>query len=149
MDIDRFMTRLNPVVVRLLESRLHGLLSRGLMVIHIEGIRTGKRYRIPVGYQRQEDQLLILVSKSRRKNWWRNFKSERRVAITVRGKPESGLASLVDKESELFRRCVNATFDRLPGLAGQFGIARIGEDGLTDDEWTVVKAEAQVLVINL
>ena len=97
MDLDKIMTKLNPVMVRILESRLHGLLSRGLMVIHIQGVRSGKRYKIPVGYQRYGDQLVVLVSKSRRKNWWRNYRSEHSVEVTVRGLLKPGLASLVER----------------------------------------------------
>jgi hypothetical protein len=149
MDIDRIMTRLNPWVVRLLESRAHGLLSRGLMVLHVEGVRSGRCYNIPVGYQRQENSLIVLVSKSRRKNWWRNYRVEIPIGITVRGENKTGLASLVDKESEMFRRCVSATFSRVPGLSRQFGIAHIGSAGLSTEDWGVVKLEAEVVVIKL
>jgi hypothetical protein len=149
MDLDRIMTRLNPWVVRLLESRAHGLLSRGLMVVHVEGVRSSKCYRIPVGYQRYEDSLIVLVSKSRRKNWWRNYRLEIPLKLTVRGEVKTGLASLVDKESEMFRRCVSTTFNRVPGLSRQFGIARIGAAGLSKEDWAVVKLEAQLVVIKL
>jgi hypothetical protein len=149
MDVDRIMTKLNPWVVRLLESRAHGLLSRGLIVVHVEGVRSGKCYNIPVGYQRQEDSLIVLVSKSRRKNWWRNYRVEIPIRITVRGETKSGLASLVDKESEMFRRCVSITFKRVPGLSRQFGVAHIGRAGLSTEDWAVVKLEAEAVVIKL
>jgi hypothetical protein len=149
MDVDRIMTKLNPWVVRLLESRAHGLLSRGLIVVHVEGVRSGKCYNIPVGYQRQEDSLFVLVSKSRRKNWWRNYRVEIPIRITVRGETKSGLASLVDKESAMFRRCVSTTFKRVPGLSRQFGVAHIGRAGLSTEDWAVVKLEAEAVVIKL
>ncbi len=149
MDVDRIMTRLNPWVVSLLESRVHGVLSRALMVLHVEGARSGRRYKIPVGYQHQDDLLIVLVSKSRRKNWWRNYRIEKPVTVSVRGEPKSGVASLVDKESEMFRRCVTTTFARIPALSKQFGIARVGPAGLSSEDWVVVKLEAEVVVIKL
>jgi hypothetical protein len=149
MDIDKIMTRLNPWVVRLLQSRAHSLLSRGLMVVHVEGIISGKTYSIPVGYQHKGDLLIVLVSKSRRKKWWRNYRDERPVRITVRGETKTGLASLVDKQSEMFSSSVSATFKRVPGLSRQFGIAHIGSAGLSTEDWGVVKLEAEVVVIKL
>ena len=50
MDIDRLMTRLNPVIGAVLRSPLHPLLSHGLALLHVTGRRSGRRYWIPVGY---------------------------------------------------------------------------------------------------
>lgn len=149
MDIDRIMTRLNPWVVWLLESRAHSLLSRALMVVHIQGVRSGKCYKIPVGYQCQGDKLFVLVSKSQRKNWWRNYRVERPIKITVGGEIKSGSASLVDKEGEIFKRYVNNAFNRVPGLSKQFGIARIGSAEMSIEDWAVVRSEAEGVVIKL
>ena len=67
MDVDRLMTRLNPAVVWVLRSRLHGLLSWGLMLVTVTGRRTGRTYTIPVGYQRDREAITVLVSKPSRK----------------------------------------------------------------------------------
>lgn len=147
MDLDSVMTKLNPLMVSLLESRCHGLLSRGLMVIHVQGVRSGVRYKIPVGYQRKEELLWVLVSKAPRKKWWRNYRSENAVAMTVRGERISGIASLVDKESDKFKEVVSLTFARVPGLSRQFGIKGVSANQLSDEQWDVVKSEAELVEV--
>lgn len=154
MDIDSIMTKLNPLVVRLLQSRLHRLLSRGLMVVHVEGVKSGMRYKIPVGYQRQKlaggaEQCVVLVSKSRRKNWWRNYKAEVSVDITIGGELRSGLGALVDKQSQFFEEAINQTFQRIPVLAKQFGIRYNAKQGLTAEDLVIVSLDAEVLIIRL
>ena len=149
MDIDKIMTRFNPVIVRLLTSRWHGLLSRALLVLHVQGVRSGRRYDIPVGYQRQGNLLIILVSKSRRKQWWRNYRTAVTVQVTMAGRRQSGHASLVDKDSEMFKQWVVITFQRVPGLSKQFGISYSGHRALTAQEYVVVRQEAEMVLITL
>ena len=149
MDIDRIMTRLNPLIVRLLESSCHGVLSRGLLVLHVCGVRSGKRYKIPVGYQRQGDVIKVLVSKARRKNWWRNYRTANTLSVTVKGKVLTGQACLVDKNSDEFKRFVAATFARVPGLSKQFGITYVKGNEISDTDWEVVKHDAEMVTIVL
>ncbi|MGJ8687376.1 MAG: nitroreductase/quinone reductase family protein, partial [Spongiibacteraceae bacterium] len=85
MDIDRVFSKMNPLMVAVLESRIHWLLSAGLMVVHVRGRRSGCAYKIPVGYQRKGDEIFVLVSKSRRKNWWRNYREQAPVNVTLKG----------------------------------------------------------------
>jgi len=86
MDVDRIATRLNPVVVWILRSPLHRLLSRGLMLLSYTGRRSGRRHAIPVGYQRSGAVITVLASRARRKRWWRNFREPAPVELLVRGR---------------------------------------------------------------
>lgn len=149
MDFDKVMTKLNPWIIRLLESRCHGLLSYALMVVHVKGVKSGKRYSIPVGYQKEGSQIKVLVSKSRRKNWWRNYRAEAPIDLTLKGKTLSGKASLLDKESEQFCNFVYSTFERVPGLSKQFGIDHVRGAQLSAVEWKTVKADSEVVEIAL
>lgn len=132
IDVDRWMTSLNPLVVWLLRSPLHRLLDGGLMLLTVTGRRTGRRYTIPVGYQRDGDVLYVLVSKARRKQWWRNFRTPAPLDVEVRGERRRGEAHVVDPASAHFVSIVEATLARLPMLAGQLGIAYDARRGLTD-----------------
>jgi hypothetical protein len=40
---------INPVLRAVLASPLHGIASKGLLVLHVRGRRTGKVYDVPVG----------------------------------------------------------------------------------------------------
>ena len=72
------------------------------MLITVTGRRTGRRYMIPVGYQRDEDVLTILVSEAPKKQWWRNFHDPAPVEVRVKGKTLSGIAELVAPTSPEF-----------------------------------------------
>jgi deazaflavin-dependent oxidoreductase (nitroreductase family) len=118
VDADRVMSRLNARIGWLLRSPLHPLLSFGLMLITVTGRRSGRRYTIPVGYQRHGDSIRVLVSKPHRKQWWRNFREPAAVELRVRGKALRGRARVVPSDTPEFREAVAETLRRLPFLAG-------------------------------
>jgi deazaflavin-dependent oxidoreductase (nitroreductase family) len=149
MDVDRWMTRVNPVVAWLLRSPLHALLDAGLLLITVTGRRSGRRYTIPVGYQRDGDTLRVLVSKARRKQWWRNYRDPRPIEVLLRGDVRHGEARVVPPGSRAFRDVVDRTLQRLPSLGRQFGIAYDRRRGLTDDQWRTVAADAALVEIEL
>lgn len=139
------MQRLNPVVVWLLRSPLHPLLDWGLMLVAVTGRRTGRVYTIPVGYQRDGDALVVLVSKPSRKQWWRNYRDRGPIGVWVRGRAADGHAIVVEPRSPVFRNDIERVLRRVPGLGRQFGIAYDRRTGLTAAQLDVV-AEAAVVV---
>jgi deazaflavin-dependent oxidoreductase (nitroreductase family) len=149
IDIDRWMTRSNPLVIGLLRSPLHVVLGGGLMLLTITGRRSGRRYTIPVGYQRDGDVLRVLVSKARRKQWWRNFRVPAPVEVELHGERLQGTARVVDATSQPFRDVVAATLQRLPMLGAQLGIAVERGRGLSDQQLEVVSREAALVEITL
>jgi len=62
----------NPVLIQLLRSPLHGLLSKSVMLITYAGRKSGKEYTAPVSYVRHDGALLIVAS--REHAWWRNLR---------------------------------------------------------------------------
>ena len=149
MDLDRLMTRLNPVVAWLLRSPLHPLLSGALMLLQVTGRRTGRRYWIPVGYQRDGNTITVLVSRARRKQWWRNYREPGPVTVRLRGRTLRGRARLVPPESDTFRAALETTFRRLPGLGGQFGIRYDRSTGLTASQCRTVATNGAVVSIDI
>jgi deazaflavin-dependent oxidoreductase (nitroreductase family) len=146
-DIDRWTTRLNPLVVRLLRSPLHRVLGGGLMLITVTGRRTGRVYTIPVGYQRDGDVLHVLVSKARRKQWWRNFRSAAPLQVELRGERFAAVGRVVDPRSEQFVRVVEATLRRLPLLARQLGVAWDARAGLSGAQREMLARETALVEI--
>ena len=73
MSVDGVLSRLNPVIAALLRSPLHPLLSPGLVLVTVTGRHSGRRYTIPVGYQRDGDDLVVMVSEARRKQLRRRY----------------------------------------------------------------------------
>jgi uncharacterized protein YndB with AHSA1/START domain len=146
-DVDRWTTRLNPLVVRLLRSPLHHLIGGGLMLITVTGRRTGRRYTIPVGYQRDGDVLHVLVSKARRKQWWRNFRDATPLEVELHGARFAAAGVVVEPSSARFFAVVEATLRRLPMLARQFGIVWDPSAGLDAEQRDVLSREVALVAI--
>ena len=149
MDIDRLMQRLNPAVAWLLRSPLHAVLDWGLLLVTVTGRRSGRVYTIPVGYQRDGEALVVLVSKPSRKQWWRNYRDARPIGVLLRGRPAQGRAIVVAPDSPEFRAQLERSLRRVPGLGRQFGIAYDRRIGLTDAQLDVVAHAAVVVRIEL
>ena len=149
MDVDRIASRAKPLVAAILRSPLHPLLSFGLMLISFEGRKTGRRYTFPVGYQQSGDTITVLASRARRKTWWRNFREPRPVEVLVRGQRLVGEGRVLPGDTEEFRAAVEATFRRLPRLAGQFGIAYERGQRIREEEWRTIVAEGAVVKVAL
>lgn len=100
----------NRVVVPLLRSPLHGVLSRRLMVITYAGVRSGGEYSIPVAYYRWSDEEVWVFGA--RTGWMTNFRRPRSVSLQLRGRRQSAVARVVEDR------------ERVAGL-----ILRISESG--------------------
>jgi F420H(2)-dependent quinone reductase len=149
MDFDRIVTRLNPAVAWLLRSPLHPVLSSGLALLRVTGCRTGRRYWIPVGYRREGDGLTVLVSRARRKQWWRNYREPAPVDVLLRGQLRHGTAHVVPPGSAPFAAAFEETFRRLPRLGGQFGIRYDRQAGLTPSQVQTLATTGAVVAIEL
>lgn len=59
----------SPVTGFMLAGRLHGLMSRNLLLLSYSGRRTGRSYKTPVSYVRDGSDLLVPGGGK----WWRNL----------------------------------------------------------------------------
>jgi deazaflavin-dependent oxidoreductase (nitroreductase family) len=143
------MSKLNGPVAWVLRSRLHPLLSFGLMLLTWTGRRSGRRYTIPVGYQRLGNSIRVLVSRPHRKQWWRNFREPAAVEVRFRGTSLLGRARVVPSDAPEFREAIAETLRRLPFLGRQFGIGSPRGGHLSEAQWQRVCAQAVLVVIAL
>ena len=88
----RFIRAINPLVVFLLTSPLHFLVSKWFMVLNVTGRKTGTVYRIPVQYYQQGHVLMVITSRDYR--WWRNLIDGTLVEVNLRGKTVKGHTSI-------------------------------------------------------
>jgi hypothetical protein len=64
----------NRLAVALLDAPVLGrIVGRGLVKIRYVGRRSGKTVKLPVGYRRSGDDIIIGVAAPDAKTWWRNF----------------------------------------------------------------------------
>lgn len=78
----RLINATNPFVRWVLRSRMHRLLDRALIVLHVVGRKTGHVYDIPVGYQRSGEQLWVVTQH----RWRSNLRGGAQVEVSVRGR---------------------------------------------------------------
>ena len=149
MSVDAILSRLNPLIGALLRSPLHALLSSGLLLLTITGRHTGRRYRIPVGYQRDGDDLVVMVSEARRKQWWRNYYEPAPVSVRLRGRDRPGRAELVAPGSDEFRALVERTLARLPAMTRVFRIDYDRAAGLRPDQLDFLGEQIAIVRIRL
>jgi hypothetical protein len=147
VSADSFFTRLNPLIAGVLRSPLHWLLSPGLMLITVTGRRSGRRSTFPVGYQRDGDELTVMVSEARRKSWWRNFEEPAPIELRLRGRALRGRAEVVRPGSVAFERACARTLRRMPWLDRAFGIDYDRRRGL--DEAQLEALGRQIAVVRI
>ena len=75
----------NAIVIALLRSPAHRVLSGRLIVLSYTGRRTGRRHTIPVGYTEHPGHLVVMVGHPERKQWWRNLREPAPVRVLLRG----------------------------------------------------------------
>ncbi len=149
MSLDGVLSLLNPMIGALLRSPLHALLSPGLLLLTVTGRHSGKRYSIPVGYQRDGDDLVVMVSEARRKQWWRNYYEPGPVSVRLRGRDRAGRAELVAPGSDEFRSIVEQTLLRMPWMGRVFRVAYDRSKGLRDDQIDFLGEEIAIVRIRL
>lgn len=79
----------NPIVLWVLQSPIHWLVSHRLAVLAYEGRRSGRTYATPVLYRRVEGRILLLTP-AEGTNWWKNFRGGHPLRIVVRGRRLAG-----------------------------------------------------------
>ena len=149
VSLDSIFSRLNPLVALLLRSPLHGLASGGLMLLTFTGRRSGRRFTIPLGYQRDGDVLTVMVSYASRKQWWKNYREPGPVELRLRGRTRSATAQVVSTDTPEFRHKTERTLRRMPWMAGQFGIEYQKGDKLSEEQFARLAANIACVQITL
>jgi hypothetical protein len=148
-SINDIFTRLNPLLVAVLRSPFHFLLSGGLGLLTVTGRRTGRRRTFPVGYQREGNKIIILASEAHKKQWWRNYRTPAPATLLVRGKELTGTGLLLEPGGAEFVRHVEQTFRRVPGLAKSWGVAFDRKTGLTEEQIDYLRTAGAAVEIQL
>jgi hypothetical protein len=150
VSVDRLFTVLNPLIALLLRSPLHALLSAALVLITVQGRRTGRRYSIPVGYRQDGECLTILVSEAARKQWWRNYREPGPIGVLLRGVERTGRAEVIAPSSDEFAEVSRHTLERMPFLGKVFGIPDYDRRvGLAPAQLARLREQIAVVRVNL
>lgn len=107
----------NRIVLAMLSSRWHRLLSGSLLQLTLRGQRTGRVLRLPVQYARDGDRLVVLPAHAERKRWWRNLTDPSTVSVLVAGRDHAGRAQVLRAGSPAFDGAAAAYAWRFPKAA--------------------------------
>lgn len=80
--VERYVA--NPLLSVVLRSPLHGLASSSLLLLSYEGRRSGERFRTPVAYERDGDEIVVTTFREAG-TWWRNFQDGHTATLWLRG----------------------------------------------------------------
>jgi F420H(2)-dependent quinone reductase len=133
----------NPVLRRLLRTRLGRRPGRRLMVIRYRGRRTGRRRELVVQYARSDATVWVLVGQADRKAWWQNLRAPAEVDLWLAGERRHARAVAVvgaERPAEA-RRGLVAYLSRVPEA-----VRAVGLRSLTDASAVAEAARGAVLV---
>jgi deazaflavin-dependent oxidoreductase (nitroreductase family) len=131
------------MLIGLLKSPLHGVLSKNLLLLRFSGRKSGKRYELPVAYVRQGNSIMIAT----KAKWWQNLRGGAPVELRLRGKDVAAQASVADDKAERaadLRRLLNSA-----NQVGRFMQVEMDASGepnpqqlaaAIEDGWVVVRA---------
>jgi len=85
----------NGLMLAVLRSRAHRLVSGMVIELHYIGRRTGRKYALPVQYARAGDRLVIRPQRVHSSAWWRNFAKPSDVTVMIAGRIRRGTAHLI------------------------------------------------------
>jgi deazaflavin-dependent oxidoreductase (nitroreductase family) len=129
----------------LLRSPFHGRVSETLLLLTFRGRKSGKKYAFPVGYIRDGENVLIVLTPKKRV-WWKNFRDGASVIVYVQGKKRQGEASVFHDDAEMVAQGISTFLHANPKVAPMYRVV-LGEDGEPTSEslqrivphWTVVR----------
>ena len=137
----------NRLIAGVLRSPLHLVASGGLMNLTWTGRQSGKRYTVPVGYQRHSDAIVVLLSKPNDKTWWKNFRQPWPAELFIKRAQVEATGLLVEPTADAFYDYIERTLKRLPWMGSQFGGIKYDKStGLTLEQREVLAEHVAVVV---
>jgi hypothetical protein len=120
----------NDFMSWILRSPLHGMLSKGMMLITVTGRRTGKKYTLPVGYYPENGNLWIITSRDR--TWWKNLRGGADVSLLLKRKIVCAFAE-PELELDAVEARMHDYLKNVPQAAKPMGIRMEGGSPNDDD----------------
>jgi hypothetical protein len=108
----------NAIVLAVLRSPAHRLLSGMAVELRYTGRRSGRQFVLPVQYARAGDRLVVVPQAPESATWWRNFAKPAPVQVRLRRRWYEAVAHVVrpdDPRWEPDRQVYEARWRRLGG----------------------------------
>jgi hypothetical protein len=89
----------NPMMVWLLKSPLHGMISKGVMLVSVTGRKSSTTISTPTNYLRDGNTLWVISWRDRK--WWRNLRGGAKVRLLLAGKSVEGRGQVIEEEKSV------------------------------------------------
>lgn len=132
--VTKLFGSLNPIIKSILESRLHGVISRQLMLVKFKGRKSGKEFVTPTAYNEFDGTIIITIVEMKNKKWWKNYTEVWPMDVLVRGRWEFGYASVVKSGTSEFKNWYELVFGRASYIPKRFGITYSKANGLSKEQ---------------
>ena len=133
----------NPIVIRLLRSPLHGVMSASTALFTLRGRKSGRSITLPANYTVLEPGTLLSTS-FRRRTWWRNLRGGADVTVRVGATDHAAHAVAVEDPAEIAAGLAELLAHR-PRWAKAYGVA-LDASGVPVREDCERRAQEMVLV---
>ena len=94
----------NTLVLAILRSPAHRLLSGSAIELRYTGRRSGRHYALPVQYARDGSLLVVVPQRAATKTWWRNFRTRQAVSVRLAGRVYRATAEVVEHDDPRWDR---------------------------------------------
>src|SRR3990172_1999026 len=86
----------NPIMSWVLKSPLHGMISKGVMLVTVTGRKSGKTISTPTNYLRDRNTLWVISWRDRK--WWRNLRGGAKARVLLAGRGLEGYGQVIEEE---------------------------------------------------
>ena len=93
-----FFPMVNPLVLLILRSPFHWLLSWYVAVLRFQGVRTGNSYDVPFAFHRVDARTIECLT-SRKRLWWHNLRVRADASLLHRGRWLAVRAEAIEDEA--------------------------------------------------
>ncbi len=123
----------NPMMIWLLKSPLHGMISRGVMLVTVTGCKSGRTISTPTNYVC--DGNILWVISWRERTWWRNLRGGAKVRVLLAGNSVEGRGQVIEEEKAVAQSLFDY-YRKIPQVAKyvQVGLDTAGKPILADCE---------------
>jgi hypothetical protein len=115
----------NPIMIRILRSPFHKMLSSSILLLTITGRKSGRIINVPVNYIR--DGKTLWVVSDRQRIWWRNLTGGAALSVTLARKTKSARGEVILHDKEIMH-ALTEYFKLAPHMAKYFKV-KIDKDG--------------------
>ena len=122
---------INPLVVLIARSPIHLLVSTQILVTQFNGRKSGKQYRVPVSFHKNENTYTCVTLRSNL--WWKNLIDLERADVWLKGKLVNVHVELEYQNDELvksnLRHLVSGN-----AIDAFFAKVKLNKDGSPDEK---------------